>query len=352
MNRGLIPGEALALKRWVAEKGLAANQSLTTFEAMKGDASLRCYFEVSVACDAQTTRLVAVYAPPDSQNNQGFLHVANLLVKAGVNVPVIYACDTDKGYWLLEHLGHEQLFTLLQGAVDTPKAEQWLSQAMDHLLGFCRMDITDDPALPEYQAKDWQRELSLFEEWFVGRYLGLTLKGDVAVGWSEITRLLINNALDQPQIFMHRDYHSRNLMMHNDALYVIDFQDAARGPVTYDLISLLTDCYVNLPEVLTDRLLMNFYHRLERVNPALVFGGLSAFRQAARLMSMQRHLKILGIFSRLSIAEGKDNYLQYLPDLLESVTVVARELGETAFADYATHQLQPLLLQKQRSKAV
>jgi aminoglycoside/choline kinase family phosphotransferase len=184
-----------------------------------------------------------------------------------------------------------------------------------------RIDATD---LSPYDATLLHREMDLFHDWFLGKLLGISLDQEQRLIWQSIKQTLIENALAQPQVFVHRDYHSRNLMKldtHNPG--ILDFQDAVNGPITYDLVSLLRDCYIAWPPERVDQLAQDYYE-FARVND-LVDVDAAQFMRWFNLMGIQRHLKAIGIFSRLKIRDGKPGYLKDIPRTLEYVRQVSAD---------------------------
>ena len=299
-------GQALALSGF---------DGLASCVLIAGDASPRKYYRVafSGASGPSNPTFIAVDSPA-SENNDAFLAVRALLESSGVRVPSLIAAELVLGYWLLEDLGDDTLLPLL--SEDTVSV--WYPKALTTLAALAQIPTVGND-LPFYDATRLGNELALFSDWFVPQLLGLNLADQLQPIFSALTTLLIESAHAQPQVLVHRDYHSRNLMvLNNHDLAVIDFQDAVIGPITYDPVSLLKDCYLRWPR---DRQLswLLDYQRL------LVDGGLVARLPPETmirwfdLMGLQRHLKVLGIFSRLAIRDGKPDYLLDLPRVLAYV---------------------------------
>ncbi|PIE24875.1 MAG: aminoglycoside phosphotransferase [Neptuniibacter caesariensis] len=272
--------------------------------AVSGDASFRRYFRVLSAGRSW----IAVDAPPDKESSQSFVNVANGLKLAGVPVPHIYQADLKKGFLLLEDFGDQLLLDQL-----TPESVEGLyMQALDTLLVIQRCRDIPGGALSDYDLPLLLREVELFREWFLQKLLGVNLDDTDQQMLKLLFDYVIDAALEQPAVFVHRDYHSRNLMYREGMpLGVIDFQDAVLGPVTYDLVSLLRDCYIAWPDE-------QVYMWVEHYRQALIGCGQtmpdsSHFMRWFDLMGAQRHLKAIGIFARLNLRDGKAGYLADIP---------------------------------------
>ncbi len=290
------------------------------FQPASSDASFRRYFRFSSADDS----FIVMDAPPDKEKLAPFIHVAGLMASAGVKTPEIYQQNFEDGFLLLEDFGSQSfLQALAEGA-----AEVLYPQALASLfrLQTCRDLVAAD--LPHYDQALLHRELAIFSDWFIGDYLDLTMPEAL---WDGVQAALIESALAQPVTCVHRDYHSRNLMVLADnQIGVIDFQDAVIGPITYDVVSLLRDCYVAWPEEQLAVWLQDYYQRLQA--EALVAVDYPQFKRWFDLMGMQRHLKAIGIFSRLHLRDGKSGYLADIPRTLNYVTQVCGEYP--AFAEF------------------
>ncbi|MES2151524.1 MAG: phosphotransferase [Pseudomonadota bacterium] len=274
------------------------------------DASFRRYFRLDVHPGLHARlgpTLVAMDAPPERENVPAFVHVAGLLADAGVNVPVIVARDVANGYLLLSDLGTT---TYLQ-RLTVENAASMYSDALDALI---RFQLHSTPGvLPEFDRAFVLREMQLFPEWFVGKHLGVTMTPEQQQQLDGVFEAISANVLAQQQVFMHRDYHSRNLMFmdqHNPG--VLDFQDAVFGPVTYDLASLLRDAYIQWDEELVLDWVVRYWQRAKAVGLP-VNPDIDAFYRDFEFMALQRHLKILGIFCRLNYRDGKPIYMGDLP---------------------------------------
>jgi aminoglycoside/choline kinase family phosphotransferase len=292
----------------------AASGPRPALSIVAGDASNRRYFRAAIdGCS-----YILVDAPPATEKNQAFLAIRGLLAEAGVRVPALYGADLERGYLVLEDLGDRLLLPELEaGNVDAR-----YSGAMDLLLQVAAMDSrTID--LPAYDEALLSEELGRFPTWFVESLLGQSLGADEKRLLQASFARLVANALEQPRVLVHRDFHSRNLMPQDGGgLGVIDFQDAVLGPVTYDLVSLLRDCYIQWPATQVQGWVMAYRDRLHaRGLPGAV--DAARFLRWFDLMGLQRHIKVLGTFARLYLRDGKPAYLHDLPLVIHYVREIA-----------------------------
>ena len=284
------------------------------------DASFRRYFRLNVVPALRAKlggTLIAMDAPPERENVPAFIHVAGLLSDAGVTVPAIVARDVPHGFLLLSDLGTT---TYLQ-RLDIDNAPFMYSDAVDSLIKF---QLTSQPGvLPEFDRAFVLREMNLFPEWFVGKHLGITMTEAQSKQLEAVFEAITANVLAQQQVYMHRDYHSRNLMfMDRDNPGVLDFQDAVFGPVTYDLASLLRDAYIQWDEEVVLDWVVRYWQRAKQVGLP-VNPDIDAFYRDFEFMALQRHLKILGIFCRLNYRDGKAIYMGDLPTVTDYVRKTA-----------------------------
>ena len=270
---------------------------------LNGDAGFRHYFRANTE-----PSLIAVSAPPEHENNPGFVSVALLLKQHGIHTPTIFAVDYQQGFLLLEDFGDRLLLPhLLPDTVD-----RFYDAAETVLLKIQQIPLTPD-LLPDYSRQPLLDEMNLFPEWFLTQLLGVDLQPSDHDLLNETMAILVDSALEQPQVLVHRDFHSRNLMLLADEeIGVIDFQDAVTGPLAYDLVSLLRDCYVRWPVDYISQRALNYYRSAEAAGIAPQASKAQILRWFD-LMGLQRHIKVLGIFSRLCLRDGKDNYLNDLP---------------------------------------
>lgn len=294
------------LSQWVLEQAEQRQLRLisTGLEPVSGDASFRRYFRVRGAGGSW----IAVDAPPEKENSEPFVRIARLWHRAGIPVPTLIATDLAQGFMLLEDFGNQ----LLLPALGDETVDRLYKQAMALLQ---QIQAVPADTLPAYDEALLQREMGLFSEWFIERLLGLELTENEAADLQQVRAALAASALQQPQVSVHRDYHARNLMLLEDgALGVIDFQDAVRGPVTYDLVSLLRDAYIRWPDRAVAHWVEEFRQALLRRGGAVA--ETDRFLSQFEYMGMQRQLKVLGIFSRLYLRDGKSGYLADMPRTL------------------------------------
>jgi aminoglycoside/choline kinase family phosphotransferase len=284
------------------------------------DASFRRYFRVW----RNGETWVAMDAPPGKEDLAPYIHVARILAGAGVNVPRVLAQDAQRGFLLLTDLGSRQYLDALRAAED---ADPLYHDALAALLRMQAGVAPESASLPAYDATRLRQEMELFPTWFLERHLGIATGPAERAILDGQFELLERAALAQPQVLVHRDYHSRNLMVCEDNPGVLDFQDACIGACTYDLVSLLKDCYIAWPR---ERVLgwLREYRAMAASLGMRFAGDEGEFVRAFDLMGLQRHLKVLGIFCRLWYRDGKRGYLADLPLVLDyALEATAAEPG-------------------------
>ncbi len=273
------------------------------FTVASADASFRRYFRLTT----QHGTFVAMDAPPPQEDCRPFVKVAAYLEAMSLNAPRVIEADLERGFLLLTDLGSTMYSESL---LDESTRDGLYADAIAALLVMQREGETFKVQLPLYDAPFLDVELSLFHDWLCGTHLGLALTPEEEMAWRDTCSVLIRNAVDQPQVFVHRDYHSRNLMVTPGSNPgILDFQDAMHGPATYDLVSLLKDCYVRWPADLVKAWALDFHARstfAEDMSP-------DTFLRYFELMGVQRHLKAAGIFARLNHRDGKPVYLGDIP---------------------------------------
>jgi aminoglycoside/choline kinase family phosphotransferase len=310
------------LNDWLATLGLV---EVGSRRPASSDASFRRYFRLDVAPalrDKLGDTLVAMDAPPQRENVPAFIHVDGLLREAGVTVPAIVAENIEQGFLLLSDLGTT---TYLQ-RLDIDNASFMYSDAVDALIKF---QLASQPGvLPEFDRAFVLREMNLFPEWYVEKHLGITMTDKQLETLDKVFEAITANVLAQQQVYMHRDFHSRNLMfMDQGNPGVLDFQDAVYGPVTYDLGSLMRDAYIQWDEEFVLDWVVRYWQSAKQVGLP-VNPDIDAFYRDFEFMALQRHLKILGIFCRLNYRDGKDIYLGDLPTVLDYVRKTANRYTE------------------------
>ncbi|SHM67869.1 aminoglycoside phosphotransferase family protein [Phytopseudomonas punonensis] len=291
-----------------------------TLQPASSDASFRRYFR----WEAAGRSLIVMDAPPPQENCRPFVEVANLLARADLNVPRIYAADLDQGFLLLSDLGRQTYLDV----IDSDNADSLFGPAIDALLAYQQLPM--DTPLPHYDDALLRRELQLFPDWYVARELGLTFTAEQQAAWQRVCTLLIDSALAQPKVLVHRDYMPRNLMVSEPNPGVLDFQDAVYGPVTYDITSLFKDAFLSWPEPRVQGWREGYWHKA-RAAGVPVQADLADFLRASDLMGVQRHLKVIGIFARICHRDGKPRYLADVPRFfvyIEAVLARRPELAE------------------------
>ncbi len=291
------------------------------------DASFRRYFRAKVGEDS----FIVMDAPPAHEDVLPFIKVSRLLRSAGVLAPKIHAQNIDKGFLLLCDFGNHPYLDSLNGE----NVDQLYGDAMESLIRMKRGVNVQTCELPPYNETRLRSEINLFGEWFLGRLLGRETTPNEQSVLEKTWRLLVESALQQPIVCVHRDYHSRNLMITGaDNPGVLDFQDAVIGPITYDLVSLLRDCYITWPKERVENWVRQYHRRL--LDEGLVIEtNAERFMRWFDLMGLQRHIKVLGVFSRLNLRDGKTGYLQDIPRTLNYVVAVCENHPEMAsFLDF------------------
>lgn len=317
-------------------ESFATNLELTP---LTGDAGFRRYYRVNTR-----PKMLAVDAPPTNENSRQFVELAKYLRPRGIGVPAVAAADCDQGFLLIEDFGDQ----LLQHELETsPSAATGLyGEALMQLLTL--QQSPDQGALiPRYDRQTLGREMRLFTDWFTGQLLNYALTTEEQQLVTDTFQQLEDSALEQPQVLVHRDFHSRNLLLRPDgALGVVDFQDALWGPITYDLVSLLRDCYLRWPAEQVQQWALGYG------NMAADAGLLPDVDQDEYLrwfdwMGMQRHLKVLGLFARLALRDGKTRYLNDLPLVIRYLLEAAAPYPELkTFSQWFERQLLPLAAQQ------
>jgi aminoglycoside/choline kinase family phosphotransferase len=285
------------------------------------DASFRRYFRLDGE-DGAT--YIAMDAPPPQEDVRPFIHVAELFGSTGVSVPQVLAQDVERGFLLLSDLGN----TTYLHQLNADTAYKLYMDAVDSLV---LLQAQSRPGvLPEYDRDLLLREMQLFPDWYINKHLGVTLSESQQAVLNKVFDRILANNLAQPQVFVHRDYHSRNLMViDKGSPGILDFQDAVYGPLTYDLVSLLRDAYIEWDEEMVLDWAIRYWERARRAGLP-VRTDIDTFYQDFELMGLQRHLKVLGIFARLYHRDGKDGYLKDLPLVMQYTRKVAGRYKELA----------------------
>ena len=299
-----------ALNEWLIQLGYV-DYSLTPASE---DASFRSYLRLRMGDQSW----IVMDAPPEREPCDQFIAIAEKLRAAKLSAPEVIAQNLQLGFLILTDFGGSDYLSLLNSQNEGPLYADALAAILQMQT---RIDADD---LPAYDENLLTRELDLFHDWFLLELLAIELNRAQQTTWQAVKNTLVENALEQPQLFVHRDFHSRNLMkIEQGNPGILDFQDAVKGPITYDLLSLLRDCYIDWPPIRVDQLLLEYY-QLARAN-GLVDVSATQFKRWFNLMGIQRHLKAIGIFSRLKIRDGKSAYLKDIPRTLGYVCQVSAE---------------------------
>lgn len=282
-----------------------------TLTAASSDASFRRYFR----WQGEGRTFIVMDAPPPQENCKPFVDIAHLLSRSGINVPKIYAEDLTRGFLLLSDLGAKTYLDV----IDADSADGLFADAIEALLAFQQLPM--DAPLPSYDVALLRRELELFPEWYVRRHLGAELDPAQLALWQRASDLLINSALAQPKVLVHRDYMPRNLMVSAPNPGVLDFQDAVYGPVTYDVTCLFKDAFLSWPEERVQGWLGEYWGKARALGIP-VQDSIEAFMRDSDLMGVQRHLKVIGIFARICHRDGKPRYLSDIPRFFAYIDAV------------------------------
>ena len=293
----------LQLESWLKQVLPAKTFSLTTASA---DASFRRYFRVHVGGET----LIAMDAPPPQEDCTPFVKVAKLMLDAGLNAPKVIAQDLAQGFLLLSYLGDDTYLSKL----NAENAQVLYGDATDALI---KLQLASKPdILPSYDEALLTREMNLFPDWYIAKYLGVALEANRDAVLRATFATLNQNILSQGQVYVHRDYHSRNLMICEANPGVLDFQDAVYGAITYDLVSLLKDAYIAWDEEQIIDWAVRYWQPAKKAGLP-VPQDFSEFYRDFEWMGAQRHIKVLGIFARLNYRDGKSNYLKDMPLVMQ-----------------------------------
>lgn len=304
MDKGQQDVRQQQLTAWLAQVLPHDEFSLTTASA---DASFRRYFRVHLSAKEDNTRtLIAMDAPPPQENCEPFVRIAALFGEAGMHVPKVLAQDLEQGFLLLSDLGDATYLSVLNQA-SAPALYQDANAALIKLQLASKPDV-----LPDYDAALLTREMQLFPDWYISKHLNVTLDEKQQAALEQTFEVLNRNILAQGKVYVHRDYHARNLMVCTDNPGVLDFQDAVYGPITYDLVSLLKDAYVGWEEEQIIDWCVRYWQAARKAELP-VPDDFSEFYRDFEYMGAQRHIKVLGIFARLYHRDGKDGYLKDIP---------------------------------------
>lgn len=309
-------------------------------DVVSGDASFRRYFRLVHSGGTH----IAVDAPPAKENSRPFVAIARALYAHEVHVPQVIQADFDLGFMLLSDFGD----TLLRPCLTDDSVDGLYQQAMSELVHIQHCPSPDDYALPPYDSARLLTEMALFKDWFVAQYLGLQLSAEEIAFVDSTCQQIADAIAEQPVVFVHRDYHSRNLMLlANGGIGVIDFQDAVTGAISYDLVSLLRDAYVEWPNERVEGWVEDFRLLLQNAGQLPADVSPQQFLAWFDWMGAQRHLKVVGIFARLSLRDGKHGYLNDIPLVFKYLLNEIKGYSTLKpFYDWLCRRIVPLYLAK------
>ena len=327
-----------ALKHWVLHQYEILGKALPDLDSkwfpLKGDAGFRQYFRIE-----GNPNVIAVFAPPETEDSAQFIQVANYFRDGGVNTPHIMASDLTRGFLLIEDLGETTYFDHLNRS----NVETLYGRALDALIEIQSLP-KNEAIFASYDEQQLSAEMALFPTWFVEQLLDYSMSSQEKALFNEFADKLNADIVLQPQVAVHRDFHSQNILYsHAGSPGIIDFQDALWGPITYDLVSLLRDCYVCWDTELVTKWALSYAKKLEQ---AEICGELNSaqFMRWFDWTGLQRHVKVLGIFARLSLRDNKHKYLNDLPLVVHYFVSIVRKYPELSdFAVWFEKRLTPLI---------
>jgi N-acetylmuramate 1-kinase len=314
-----------AFAEWLG--GLQAQHRLlpATLRPASSDASFRRYLRVDI--DGGEGSLIVMDAPPPQEDVAPFIEIAGRIERAGLHAPRVLASDAERGFVLLSDLGSTLYLQPLQeaaAAADTAQASRLMRELVATLVQW--QQGVDATGLPSYDSALLERELELFPTWCVEREYGRSWNNDERATWQQASALLIESALAQPTLAVHRDYMPRNLMVTPQGPGILDFQDAVAGPINYDVASLIRDAFVSWDEEFELDVVVRYWQQARKAGLPLT-DDLGEFWRQVEWMGLQRHLKVLGIFCRLKHRDGKPGYSADLPRFFDYAHRVARRYG-------------------------
>ncbi len=316
------------LLNWLDELPFLAEQKVSPPVSASSDASFRRYFRIQVTDkEGGEKSYIIMDAPVAQEDCRPFIAVSEQLLGMGLQVPKVLAQNLELGFLLLTDLGSQTYLSVLEAATES-EVDTLYQSALTALVTLQSKGQTMANALPRYDASLFETEMNLFSDWLLGTHLNIPLDKVEQLNWQSVKEVLQRSALAQPKVYVHRDYHSRNLMVTpENRPGILDFQDAVQGPLTYDAVSLLRDCYIAWPEEQVTEWQRAYFLQLCAVKLAHK-DEWSAFQKSMDLMGIQRHLKASGIFARLNHRDGKDNYLKDIPLTLNYIVQVGKKYPE------------------------
>ncbi|MDG6777483.1 phosphotransferase [Thiomicrorhabdus sp. zzn3] len=334
---------------WLDALPILQGRAVSQPVSASSDASFRRYFRIEVngPQEKDLASYIIMDAPPEHEDCEPFIHVSAQMAKLGLNVPKVLAQNLQQGFLLLTDLGSTTYLSVLNSA-DESEVDRLYCDALNALVILQEKGAQAAPELPAYDETLLNNEMNLFSDWLLGTHLEMPLSVHQQMDWQQIKTLLTQSALAQPKTYVHRDYHSRNLMVTSQGNPgILDFQDAVYGPLTYDAVSLLRDCYIAWPSDQVREWQRYYFLKLCEVN-LLKRDEWHGFLKAMDFMGIQRHLKASGIFARLYHRDGKDGYLNDIPQTLQYIVDVGRDYPEMKWlVEWVENRMLPhTLLQK------
>lgn len=311
------PARAAAFDQWLS--GLAGPQGLRpeTARLASVDASFRRYFRVDTTT-AGRARIV-MDAPPDKEDSAPFVQVAALMAEAGVTAPQVLDWDRTHGFLLLDDLGPQTMLDVIDPA-NADASRPLYDQAIDALI---RWQLASKPGvLPPYDRALLERELQLFPDWYIAQHRGIAVEGKLKERLERAFKLIVDSNLASSSVYVHRDFMPRNLMLDGNRMGVLDFQDAVYGPISYDIASLLRDAFLSWDEEFVLDITIRYWTAARKAGLP-VDADFGAFYRAVEWMGLQRHLKVAGIFARLTLRDGKPKYLADTPRFIAYIRATA-----------------------------
>jgi hypothetical protein len=315
------PARQAAFDRWLASTAPQFQLRIESLRSASADASFRRYFRI----DAGAGSCIVMDAPPDKENSEPFVRIAGLMAKAGLRVPEVLAWDAPQGFMLLSDLGARTMMEVIDPA--RPQANQAMYlEAVDTLI---RWQLASVPGvLPAYDEPLLRRELALFPDWYLARHKGVLLDAAQQATLDDAFDKIVARNLAAPSVYVHRDYMPRNLMAESaPALGVLDFQDAVYGPITYDIASLMRDAFLTWEEDFVLDITIRYWQRARKAGLP-VGDDFGEFYRDVEWMGLQRHLKVAGIFARLTLRDGKPKYLADTPRFIDYIRATSGRYNE------------------------
>ncbi len=315
-----------AFRAWLAAIAPTHGLDASTLRPASADASFRRYLRV----DGQGGSRIVMDAPPGKEDCKPFVQVARLMAEAGLHVPRVLAWDEPQGFMLLDDLGRRTLIEVLDPQ-QPDAARPWFLQAIDALIAW---QLASKPGvLPAYDEALLSRELALFPDWYLARHRGVSVEGQLHETLAQAFALIVRQNLASPAVYVHRDFMPRNLMLPQaegeQRLGVLDFQDAVHGPITYDIASLMRDAFLSWDEEFVLDITVRYWEKAHKAGLP-VGGDFGEFYRAVEWMGLQRHLKVAGIFARLTLRDGKPRYLADAPRFIGYIRATAARYRELA----------------------